>query len=94
MPPLGIEFSGRFKRQARTLPTGRRAVVADALGALSIAFGQPHLHSGLGIRRLKGAYFEFRVDRDTRVVFKVEGSVASMLLVGCHGDVRRYLKNL
>ena len=93
MPPLGIEFSSRFRAQARALPAGRRKAVAETLTALSAAFGQPHLHSGLGIRRLMGAYFEVRVDRETRVIFKVERSVASILLVGNHDDVERFLKN-
>jgi len=52
------------------------------------------MHSGLGIRRLKRDYFEFRVDRDTRILFKLEGSTAAILLMGNHDDIRRYIKNL
>ena len=94
MPPLGIEFSERFKAQSRALPVGRQKLVADAMAALNDAFGKPHLHSGLGIRRLKRDYFEFRVDRDTRILFKLEGSTAAILLMGNHDDIRRYIKNL
>ena len=64
------------------------------MAALGDAFGKPHLHSGLGIRRLKRDYFEFRADRDTRMVFKLEGSTASVMLVGNHDDVQRFIKNL
>ena len=64
------------------------------MAALSDAFGKPHLHSGLGIRRLKRDYFEFRVDRDTRVVFKLEGSTASILLMGNHDAIRRFINTL
>jgi hypothetical protein len=93
MPPLDTEFSPRFRAQARALPAERQKLVADAVAALSGAFGKPHLHSGLGIRRLKRDYFECRPDRDTRMVFKLEGSTASLMLVGSHDDVQRFLKN-
>ena len=94
MPPLGIEFSARFKAQARALRAERRQLVAHAVDALSESFGKPHLHSGLGIRRLRGHVFEFRADRDTSIVFVLEGSTASLLLVGSHDDVRRFVRNL
>lgn len=94
MPLLSIEFLPRFKAQARTLPAERQKLVGHAVAALGDAFGKPHLHSGLGIRRLKRGYFEFRADRDTRMVFKLEGSTASMILVGNHDDVRRFIKGV
>ena len=94
MPPLSIEFSARFKAQSRALPAARQALVAHAVAALGDAFGKPHLHSGLGIQRLKRDYFEFRADRDTRMVFKLEGSTASVMLAGNHDDVQRFIKNL
>jgi len=68
--------------------------VEQALANLSDAFGKPHLHGGLGIRRLKRNYFEFRVGRDTRVVFSLERSVATLRTVGSHDDVQKYLKGL
>ena len=94
MPPLGVEFSARFRAEARALPTERQAQVAQAVALLSEVFGQPHLHSGLGIRRLKKNYFELRAGRDTRVVFKLEGSMAMLVLVGSHDNVQRFLKNV
>lgn len=94
MPPLGVEFSARFRAEARALPTERQAQVAQAVALLSEVFGQPHLHSGLGIRRLKKNYFDFRAGRDTRVVFKLEGSMAMLVLAGSHDNVQRFLKNV
>ncbi len=94
MPPLEIEFSSRFRSGARALPAERQQQVEQSVTLLAEAIGKPHLHSGLGIRRLKGGYFEFRAGRDTRIVFKLEGSTASLLLVGDHDDVRRFLKNI
>jgi hypothetical protein len=93
MPPLNIDFSSRFKAEAQALSEERKQQVAEAVARLRGTFGHAHLHTGLGIRRLRQSYFEFRAGRDMRVVFKLEGSHASMMLIGNHDDVRRFLKN-
>ncbi len=94
MPPLGIEVSARFKSEARSLSAGQFDQLDEALTLLAATFGQPHRHAGLGIRRLHKNYFEFRLDRDTRVVFQLESSTATLRMVGNHDDVRKYLKNI
>ena len=93
MPPLEIEISARFKSDARSLSGEQLDQIDTALALLPNAFGQPHRHSGLGIRRLKKNHFEFRIDRDTRVVFELKGSTATLRMVGSHDAVRRFLKN-
>ena len=94
MPPLGIEVSERFKRETRTLPEDQLDQLDQALRLLPAAFGQPHRHAGLGIRRLRRSYFEFRLGRDQRVVFRLDGSTAILQMVGDHDAVRRFLNNL
>ena len=94
MPPLGVEFTERFRDEARTLKAEQFDRLGEALRQLPAAFEQPHLHSGLGVRRLKGNYFEFRVGRDTRVVFTLVGSTAILRTVGNHDQVRAFLKNM
>jgi mRNA-degrading endonuclease RelE of RelBE toxin-antitoxin system len=94
VPPLGIEVSTRFKSEARSLSDEQLDQIDAALRLLPGAFGLPHLHSGLGIRRMKKNHFEFRAGRDMRVVFTLEGSTAILQMIGSHDDVRRFLKNL
>ena len=94
MPPCAIEFGSRFSIAARALPDDRRRDLEIALRKLAASFGQPHLHSGLGIRRLKRDYFECRVGRDVRVVFRMQGSLLKMALIGDHDDVQRFLRTL
>ncbi len=93
MPPCAIEFFDRFAAEARALPPDRRRELDDALRRLSETFGQPHLHSGLGIRRLKRDYFECRMGRDLRSAFKLQGRTLFMARIGSHDDVRRFLKH-
>jgi hypothetical protein len=51
----------------------------------------PH---GLGITHLRDQYFEFRVDRHTRVVYRRSPGLIQYLLYGSHDDLRRFLKSL
>lgn len=94
VPPLGVEYTERFRDEARSLAKDQFDGLEQALGQLPAAFGQPHIHRGLGIRRLKRNYFEFRVGRDLRVVFTLEGSTAILRMVGNHDEVRAYLKKV
>lgn len=94
MPPLGIEYTGRFRAEARLLADDQFDRLEEALGQLPAAFGQPHLHSGLGIRRLRRNYFESRAGRDHRMVFTLQGSTAILRMVGNDDQVRSIMKNL
>ena len=94
MPPLEIDFSPQYRRRARQLSEDQRRQAASAADSLREAFGSPHRHSGLGIRRIGGNLYEFRVGRDLRVVFELSGSRAELMMIGNHDDVRRFLKNL
>jgi mRNA-degrading endonuclease YafQ of YafQ-DinJ toxin-antitoxin module len=94
MPPCAIDFTSRFTADVRAFSADHRGEIEAALGRLSTAFGQPHLRSGLGIRRLQRNYFECRVGRDLRMVFKLEGSILTMARIGNHEEVRKFLKGI
>ncbi len=57
MPPCAVEFVTRFAEGVRDLPAEKRLEIEEGLRRLSQTFGQPHLHTGLGIRRLQRNYF-------------------------------------
>jgi len=94
MPPCTIDFTNRFTAQARTLSHAQRSEFDLVLPRLAAVFGQPHEHSGLGIRRLQNNYFECRLSRDLRAVFKLDGSTLIMVMLGNHNDVRKFIKHL
>ncbi|MBU6410544.1 MAG: hypothetical protein KGR98_09165 [Verrucomicrobia bacterium] len=55
-------------------------------------FGQPHLHTGLSIRKLAPEVFECRMDLKTRLVFMAEKGVLTFDFAGNHGEVQTYLR--
>jgi hypothetical protein len=57
--------------------------------------GDPHSHIGLGIRKLHGSgIWETRVGLGLRLVFAQEPGLLTLVLVGRHEDVRRFLREL
>jgi hypothetical protein len=80
-------FERAFKKQS----SERQEEIRGAARRLPEAFKTPHVHSGLGIRRVRN-YFEFRVGLDVRVLFSVVEGDAILETVGNHDEIRRFIK--
>lgn len=52
-----IETTARFRK---SIPAGHHESVLETLTRMREGFGQPHVHSGLGIRKLRKNIFECR----------------------------------
>lgn len=46
---------------------------------------------GLGLRKLRGKYWEVRASLDKRVLFLLDGDTVTFVIVGGHNDIRRRL---
>ena len=57
-------------RRLQELPKSERVECLLALCELAETFGQPHVHSGLGIRKLGNKLFECRGSRALRFIFQ------------------------
>ena len=68
---LFVVFRKHGDARLHVLSTPRATVLA-----------QPHLHSGLGIRRLRRNYFECRVSLQIRLVFRADRGVLLFLTAG------------
>jgi len=65
-----------------------------ALLELGQAFGNPHVHSGLGIRKLKDNVFECRAGLARRFGFVALPDKLTVVLLGNHDDIRRWVRAL
>jgi hypothetical protein len=79
-------------RFLRSVPPARREEVMMAMKAAGSAYGYPHLHAGLGIRRIK-PYIECRCGRDLRLIFRRENNDLVFHICGNHDEVQAFLKN-
>jgi mRNA-degrading endonuclease RelE of RelBE toxin-antitoxin system len=92
---MRLALTERFQRAARDLDDRQRTVVFDALLALPRALGDPHSHAGLGIRKLHASgVWEARVGLELRLVFAQQPGLLTLVTVGHHDEVRRFLRDL
>jgi hypothetical protein len=69
-----------------------RKRIGEAIAAAQDTFGDPHGHSGAGVRKLKGSWYETRAGLGLRLIFKDCGDCLSFEFMGRHDEVRRFLK--
>ena len=81
-----------MQKQLRALPRNERADVVLKLLELADVFGQPHRHTGLGIRKLRGDLFECRVGLARRVLFRASADGLLIRFIGSHDEVQKYLR--
>ena len=92
---MRVALAEGFQRDVRKLSEPQRLAVFDALLALPRALGDPHVHAGLGIRTLHASgIWEARAGLGLRIVFAVEPGLLTVVRVGSHDDIRRFLREL
>jgi hypothetical protein len=79
-------------RRLRQLSKNEKVECLLALCDLVDGFGQPHVHSGLGIRKLANKLFECRGNRDLRFLFQDRGEELFVSFLGSHDEIRALLR--
>ena len=79
-------------RRLRELPKNERAECLLALCELTESFGKPHVHSGLGIRKLGEKLFECRASLAMRFIFQDRPNDLFVSFVGNHDEIKALLK--
>ncbi len=87
-PTLRINLPPAFRDAVRALPKARRLEIGHALSAVRDTFGNPHPHSGIGIR-LRDNIFGCRVGLKTRLVFEAERGTLTFTALGSHDQIRK-----
>lgn len=80
-----------FKR-LKGLTGAERAECLLALYELAESFGRPHVHRGLGIRKLGGRLFECRASLGLRFIFQDRPDDLFVSFLGSHDEVRALLR--
>ena len=90
---MTIEIHPRLQKRAKGLSAGEREQISESLRALADGFGHPHLHSGLGIRRLRKDLFGCRAGLRWRIVFFAEKGLLTAYDVMTHDEVQAWLRS-
>ncbi len=89
---IRVLLSERIHKTAGKLPAEVREKAAKAIAEAAAAFGDPHQHHGLGLRRLARRSYEIRVHLQWRVVFVHDGKALIAYAVMNHDEVSLWLK--
>ena len=79
-------------RKLRQLPRDERVACLLALCELTEGFGQPHRHSGLGVRKLGGKLFECRRTLSLRFLFQDRPGELYVSFMGTHDELKALLR--
>ena len=92
---MRIALTERFQADVVGLANAERSAGFETLLALPKAIGQAHRHAGLGLRKLHpSGIWEARVGLGCRMVFTLAYDTLTLVRVGTHDEIRRYLKSL
>jgi mRNA-degrading endonuclease RelE of RelBE toxin-antitoxin system len=92
-PSLRISFHDGLIKQLRQLSRPERRIVGQVIDQVIASFGNPHLHGGIGLRKLKDSLFECRSGLKTRLVFESRpDGLLYFHMIGNHDEVLKFLK--
>ena len=92
---MKFEFKPSFDRSVKSLHGREREEVrAVAIQTIDILSKDRLIHKGIGLKRLKGDFWEIRKGLKARILFRWEGDLVEFVLAGDHNDIKRYLKNI
>lgn len=73
------------------MPAARRDEVFHAMRATLTAFGSPHLHAGVGLRRIP-PFMECRGGLDLGLIFQRIHDALVFQFCGTHDEVKKFLR--
>jgi mRNA-degrading endonuclease RelE of RelBE toxin-antitoxin system len=88
-----IDLHPQFRKRVEKLSRQERDRISECLLELAEGFSDPHLHSGLGIRRLRKDLFECRAGLHWRIVFFAEKGLLTAYNVMTHDEIKTWLRS-
>ncbi len=92
---MRFEFKPSFDRSVKNLRGNEKEEVkAAAIQAIDIFSQDRLIYKGIGLKRIKGDFWEIRKGIKTRILFRWQSDLVEFVLAGGHNDIKRYLKNI
>lgn len=80
-------------QRLRDLPKSERVECLLALCELAETFGRPHMHSGLGIRKLGNKLYECRGSLALRFIFQDRPADLFVSFLGNHDEIKALFRS-
>ena len=92
---MRFEFKPSFERSIKSFPPPEKSEIKEAAAQLiDILSRDRQIHQGLGLKRLRGDFWELRKGIKARILFRWQGDLVEFVLAGNHDDVKRFQKNV
>ena len=90
---MKFEFKPSFDRSVKSpLEIDKNEIKSLAIQLVEMLSHDREIHKGIGLKRLRGNFWEARKGLKTRILFRWDGELVEFVLAGNHDDVRRFLK--
>ena len=89
---IQVLLSERIRKTAGKLSPDVREKASKVIAEVAAAFGNPHQHRGLGLRKLARRSYEIRVHLQWRVVFVHDGKALIAYDIMNHDQVSLWLR--
>ena len=90
---MKFEFKPSFDRSVKAFhDSEKNEIKALAIQLVEMLSRDREIHKGIGLKRLRGNFWEARKGLKTRILFRWDGESVEFVLAGNHDDVRRFLK--
>ncbi len=92
---MRFEFKPSFERSIKQLPQKDKEEIREvAVCLVDILSRDKDKPQGIGLKRMRGNFWEARKGIKARILFRWRGDLAEFVLAGNHDDIRRFLKNV
>lgn len=92
---MRFEFKPSFDRSVKNSRGKEKQEIKEvARQAIDILSQDRLIYKGIGLKRLKGDFWEARKGLKARILFRWQGDLIEFILAGDHNDIKRYLRNI
>jgi mRNA-degrading endonuclease RelE of RelBE toxin-antitoxin system len=88
---IQVRYLRSFDESMKALQPKDRQKTVRAVSRLLDYFSQGPKPAGLGLRKLRGDYWEIRCSLEKRVLFLLEKNILTFVIAGSHEDIRRQI---
>ncbi len=90
---MRIDYLSSYDRSFRKLRPSLQKEAELAIGRLMDSLVSGIRPQGLGLRKLRNDFWEVRIDLAHRILFRLRKDWLTVVLVGSHNDIHRYVKD-
>ena len=90
---MNVRYLHSFDKTVHDLEERERTDTNNAVDALLSYFETGQRPQGLGLKKLRGHYWEIRAGIKIRILFSLEKDLLTFIVAGNHDTISRFLRN-